>query len=300
MSLSNYKKAALQKLMDLKIDVAFQKVIGWEQHHNVTLTFLNEILNREPRQKIQRITVPSNYFYEENILAPVHFIGITKDSKKLHILINFFNRFDIVKRSLYYATKAYAEQSENDLQPVIFINLLSYELFNQTENFHAVYLLQEQHTGTPLPDVFELHFIEYPKIIRNFEAKKIDPWNDAKARWLLLLAIVDHRNGNVYNDIYKELDLISLRDDHIRAALNRWKELSQSKDEMEVYEERLKQTLEEEVEVREAKRREDEAFEKGAKKLQMEIAKKMLAEQMDIQSISKITGLSLKEIQELR
>lgn len=94
--------------------------------------------------------------------------------------------------------------------------------------------------------------------------------------------------------------MISLRDDHIRAALNRWRELSQSKEEMEAYEERLKQTLDVEVEVREAKRREEEAFEKGAKKLQVEIAKKMLAEQMEIQYISKITGLTLKEIQELR
>jgi len=298
--LSHYKKAALQKWMDLKIDVSFLKVIGWEQLHNVTLTFLNEILEREPRQKIQRITMISNPFVEENPLAPIHFTGISKDGKKLHILINFFNRFDIVKRSLYYATKAYADQKENDLHPVIFINFLSYALFNQTENFQTVYLLQEQHAGTPLPDAFELHFIEYPKLIRDFEAKKVDPWNDAKARWLLLLSIVDHRNGNVYHDIYKELDLISLKDDHIRAALNRWRELSQSKEEMEAYEERLKQTLDVEVEVREAKRREEEAFEKGAKKLQVEIAKKMLAEQMEIQYISKITGLTLKEIQELR
>ncbi|MED3661170.1 Rpn family recombination-promoting nuclease/putative transposase [Ureibacillus sp. FSL K6-8385] len=298
--MDNNRKAELQQWMDLKIDAAFQMVIAGKQHPSLAPTFLNEILNREPEQKIQRISMPSDSLDENNPAEPVHLIGVAKDGKKLHILINFLNRFDIVKRSLYYASKSYAEQNDNDLHPVICINFLSYELFSQTESFHTVYLLGEQHAGDFLRDVFELHFIEFPKLIRDFEAKRADPWSDPKARWLLLLAIVDHRNGKVYHDIYKELDLISFRDDHIREALHRWRTLSQSEKKMAVYEKRLKRTLEEEVDVRNAKRREDEAFQKGAKKQQMEIAKKMLEEQMDIQYISKITGLSLKEIQELR
>lgn len=291
--MNNYKKTALQKLMDLKIDIAFRKVLGSERH------FFNELLERSSQQKIQRITMQTHPLNEVNNLAPLHFLGFTKDSKKLHILVNLFNSFDIVKRSTFYATKAYSEQSYNDLHSVIFINLLSYDLLNHTEHFHTTYLLQEQQGGTPLPDVFELHFIEYPKLIRHYENKKIDPWNDAKARWLLLLAIVDERNNTVLDEIYKEVDLISLRDDSLRAALNRWQEVSQLKEEFEIYEERLKQTLETENDVREAKRREEAAFAKGVKKQQIDIAKKMLAEQLDIQSIAKITGLTLKEIQNL-
>lgn len=291
--MNNFKKAALQKLMDLKIDVAFKKVLGSEPQ------FFNEILERSSRQKIQRILMQAPALDEGDTLAPLHFLGITRGDKKLHILVNPFNRFDIVKRSIFYATKAYSEQSYNDLHPVIFINLLSYELVNQSDNYHTTYFLQEKQSSIPLPEVFELHFIEYPKLILDFERGKIDLWNDAKARWLLLLAIVDERNNKVFDEIYKELDLISLREDSIRTAFSRWQEVSHVKEEYEMYEERLKQTLEAERDVREAKRREEVAFAKGVKQQQIEIAKKMLAEQLDIQSIAKITGLSLKEIQEL-
>lgn len=294
--MNSYKKEVLEKLMDLKIDIAFQKVIGGER--NVLIPFLNELLERRPSNKIQRIFPAS--FFQENPLAPISFSAITVKGQKLHILLNFFNCFDIVKRSFMYAAKAYSGQSGHEMHPVIFINLLSYELLPPSENFYSIYLLKEQQTDTPLPDLLELHFIEFPKLLSDFLSRKINPWHDAKARWLLFLAMVDGRYGHVHEEIYKELDLISLKEDAMRLAFNRWHELSRQKEERSAYEERLKQILAEEKEVREAKLREEAAFEKGAKQLQISIAKKMLEEQMEIESIAKITGLTIREIQRLK
>ncbi|QBK25064.1 Rpn family recombination-promoting nuclease/putative transposase [Ureibacillus thermophilus] len=289
-SLNTYK---LQKLMDLKIDFSFQKVFGNE----LIIPFLNALLERPPKDKIHRILQsPAN---KDEDLAPLSFLCMTNTGKKLHIFINVRNSFDIVKHSLYYAAKAYSNQNYKDICPVFFINLLNYELLNQTESFHTTYLLKERQAEAPLLDVFELHFIEYPTLIKAFEAKKVNLWNDAKARWLLLLGIVDQRFGIFYEDLYKEMNLLSLRDEEIRLAFHKWHELSQQKKEWTAYEKRLQQTLDEEKELHEAKQREKAAYEKGVKQLQINIAKKMLADGMEIEYVAKITGLSLREIESL-
>lgn len=280
--------------MDLKIDYAFQKVFS----NDLIVPFLNALLERPPRDKIHRILQSSANKDED--LTPLSFLCMTNAGKKLHVFINLYNRFDIVKRSTYYAAKAYSNQNYKDLCPVFFINLLNYELLNQTESFHTTYLLKEQQAGAPLSDVFELHFIEYPTLIRAFEEKKVNLWNDAKARWLLLLGIVDQRFGILHEDIYKELNLISLRDEEIRLAFHRWHELSQQKEEWTAYEKRLQHTLDEEKELHEAKQREKAAFENGVKQLQINIAKKMLADGMEIEYVAKITGLSLREMELLK
>jgi len=40
------------------------------------------------------------------------------------------------------------------------------------------------------------------KLIKYWKAEKLDPINDVLARWLLMLGMVDRRNGKVYDDIY--------------------------------------------------------------------------------------------------
>lgn len=294
-----YKNTSLSKLMDLKVDVAFDQVFG-SAHQGSIVSFFNALLERSSQQKIQRIIKRDSFTDEKDSNTSIQYNALTKNGKKLILLVNFMNHFDIVNRSVYYATKIFSEQLLNDLHSVIVINLLSYDLLNQSESYHTSYLLHESKTTTPLNDFFELHFFEYPKLLEAWETKRVDPWNDAKIRWLLLLALIDARNDVVHGDIYKEIDLISLRDDHIRAILERWKEVSQSKEDYAIYEERLKHTLEVETAVRKAKQREDAAFEKGSKKKQLEIAKKMLDENIDLQAIAKITGLSLREVQALK
>lgn len=297
-NLNLYQKTPIEKLMDLKIDVAFHKVFSSVPQNN-RIDFFNALLERNSLQKIQRIVKPSNFEADKNTDAPLQYIGFIRNGKKVILLVNFINQFDVANRSVYYTTKVFSEQNDNDLHSVIVINLLSYELLNQSMSYHTSYVLQEKQTHVPLNDYFEIHFIEYPKLLEAWESKKIDPWNDAKVRWLLLLAIIDQRNDVLRKDIYKEIELIALRDNQIRSVLERWKEVSESKEEQESYLERLKHILEIESAVRKAKQREDAAFKKGLKKKQVEIAKNMLDENIDIQIIGKITGLSLKEIQEL-
>src|SRR5690625_963205 len=100
----------------------------------------------------------------------------------------------MVKRSLYYWSKVYTDPLQKgmgytELRPVIAINILNFGLFEQTERFHTSYHLYEDEERFKLTNVLEFHFLEIGKLIKNWKENKLDPWNNALAKWLLLLEI---------------------------------------------------------------------------------------------------------------
>ncbi|MEK5039116.1 Rpn family recombination-promoting nuclease/putative transposase [Sporosarcina sp. FSL K6-3457] len=102
----------------------------------------------------------------------------------------------MVKHSIYYWAGVYRDSlgknmSYKELPRVIAINILNFDIVKQAERFHTSYHLYEDFEGFKLTDVIEFHFIEMPKLIRDWQADKLDPWNDVLARWLLLLGMVD-------------------------------------------------------------------------------------------------------------
>lgn len=109
-------------------------------------------------------------------------------------------------------------------------------MLKHSKRFHTHYHLPEDGEKFQLTNLMEFHFLEMPKLIRNWKAEKLDPWNDVLARWLLLLGAVDHRNDCVYEDIFKELEEIAMKDESLRDAFGKWEELSATQEERLAYE----------------------------------------------------------------
>lgn len=227
----------------------------------------------------------------------------------------------MVKRSIYYWSGIYRSpmkksMSYKELQPVMAINIMNFNLFNQTIHFHTTYHLYEDHEYFKLTDAMEFHFLEMPKLINDWKQEKLDPWNNLLARGMLLLGIVDHRNGKVYEDIYKELEEIAMKDETLKNAFQGWDMLSAAGEEVLAYEARLKQVLDEEAAKREAELREQEALEKGRKEGQKkgrkegreegreegrklerrEMIERMLKNGMDIKTVAKFLNCSEAEV----
>ncbi|UTW68358.1 Rpn family recombination-promoting nuclease/putative transposase [Anaerobacillus sp. HL2] len=99
----------------------------------------------------------------------------------------------MIKRSIYYWAGVYRSPMKQkmgykELRPVIaFINILNFNLFQQTDKFHTSYHLYEDEERFKLTDVMEFHFLEMPKLIHDWKQNKLDPLNDILARWMLLL-----------------------------------------------------------------------------------------------------------------
>lgn len=185
-------------------------------------------------------------------------------------------------------------------------------LITKTELFHTTYHLYEDEEKFRLDDVMELHFIEIPKLLTHWKEDRLDPWNDVLVRWLLLLGMVDQREQTYYEGIYKELEAIAVKDEHLQDAFASWSEISVEPEGILAYRARLKEVLDEESFLKEAKLREKAAREegaelglqkglqKGAQQANEESARNFLAMGMEVEAIAQGTGLSVEHVQKIK
>ncbi|MYL57015.1 Rpn family recombination-promoting nuclease/putative transposase [Virgibacillus halodenitrificans] len=350
------KHVPLEKLMDLKVDYAFKQLFGSEKNKDITVIFLNAILKKSGRKVIKEIAFTSTESggeYVDDKQSRLDFLAITDENERINVEIQFTNKYDMVKRSIYYWAGIYRSplqkrMSYKELQPVIAINIMNFNLFQQTDRFHTMYHLYEDEEKFKLTDVMGYHFIEMPKLIRDWKNGNLDPWNDVLVRWLLMLGMVDYRNKKVYDDIYQELEAIAMKDKSVRAAFQNWEQLSMTQEEYFAYESRLKQINDEEAAQREAELRLQEAKEKairegreegkqqgkqeglakgrkegrkeglakgiaegkaegiaegkkeGEKSTQEKIARRLLMNDMDSETVAETTGLSIERVIQLQ
>ncbi|MDY0406730.1 Rpn family recombination-promoting nuclease/putative transposase [Virgibacillus sp. 179-BFC.A HS] len=325
------KRIPLNQLMDLKIDYAFKQLFGNEKNKEITVVFLNAILQKTGRNGIKDIAFTNteiNREYLDDKQSRLDLLVITDADERINVEIQFTDQYDMVKRSIYYWSKLYASpfgkgMAYKELRPVIAINILNFDSFEQTERFHTSYHLYEDEDQFKLTNVMEFHFIEMGKLIKDWKEDKLNPWNSILARWLLLLGMVDSRNDKVYDDIYQELEEIAMKDESLRETLKSWEELSMEQEQREAYEGRLKRILDEEAAKREAElnlqaaKREaelnlQEATQKAKQEGKLEgrregkkegeqvgklkeketIARRLLAKGMEIEFVVEATGLS--------
>jgi len=248
------KRIPLHRLMDLKVDYAFKQLFGNEKNKDITVVFLNAILQKTGRNRIKDISFSNTELggeYLDDKQSRLDLLVVTEAKEWINVEIQFANKYDMIKRSIYYWSGVYRQPFQRrmiykELRPVIAINILNFNLFDQTERFHTSYHLYEDEEGFKLTDIMEIHFIEMPKLIQAWKVEKLDPWNHALARWLLMLGMVDHRNEKVYDDIYRELEEIAMKDEQLRDAFQNWEELSMTPEEYFAYETRLKRVMDEE------------------------------------------------------
>lgn len=319
MSKKALKRIPLSKLMDLKIDFAFKKLFGTEKNKDITIVFLNAILKRTGRDTIKEVTFKNVEIVGEHRndkQSRLDILVTTQDNHQINVEIQFTNKFDMVNRSIYYWSCLYSHQSERgmgytELKPTIAINILNFTLLPETDLFHTTYHLYEDDEKFRIDDVMEFHFIEIPKLLNHWKENRLDPWNDVLARWLLLLGIVDQRKKKVYEDVYKELEEIAMKDDRLQDAFNSWNEISVEPDGLQAYRARLKQVMDEEAMVREAQLREEAlkkdahlreeaALEKGREQGVEKTARNLLVMDMDVETVAKGTGLSIDEVKALK
>ncbi len=130
------------------------------------------------------------------------------------------------------------------------------------------------------------------KFLALWHAEKLNPLADILARWLLLLGMVDARKNKVYDEIYKELEELAMKDEHLLEAFDVWQELSQSPEERMAYISRLKYILDEEAKY-------DHARDEGGNQKVLEFITTLLEDGLNVEKIAKYTRLSVEEVQKI-
>ena len=276
------------ELLNLTKDLVFQELFGKQKNKDITAHLLSLILNRE----IKNIDLDVNK----------RMLGNRKNSKtgRLDIRAKFNDGEDcnielqvepypyMDKRMLEYWGSMYdAKINSGDsykvLKPTISILIADYQITNlkHISKYHTIWNLREKdYPNTILTNDIEMHILEIPKINDNEMLK------DELVQWLRFIKEPEN----------KGVEKFMKENKYLKQARKELEHLSGDPDFKRLLESRagFLRDVDAKMEVAEEKGREE-----GKKQTQIEVAKKMKEENMDIEQISKITNLTIKEITEL-
>ncbi|MFP3669824.1 Rpn family recombination-promoting nuclease/putative transposase [Priestia sp. SIMBA_032] len=119
---------------------------------------------------------------------------------------------------------------------------------------------------------------------------------DQLVRWLLLLEASEDE------EITQVLEEIAMQEDQVlKKAMDEWERVSQDPEVLLAYEARRKALLNEKSALKRAEKKgKQEGLEEGREKTIKAMAIRMIQERIDRNVISKLTGLSIDEVEKLR
>ena len=280
--------------MNPKIDYVFKRIFGYQGNEEITTALLSSILKKQ----ISNLQLDCNPILEKDLLDDK--VGILDIKAKIDDCINcniemqVVDKKNIEKRILFYWSKMYNMSiKEGDdyekLEKSIAILITDYELegLKEIEKYITKWnIREEEYQKIILTDVMEIYIIELPKFERykGKTDKKLNSW----VKFIENPEVVDVKENKEVSKAKKVLEKIS-------------------QDEHERYLAELRQKY-----IMDQKAIEDAGFDKGFKAgeqhgmqqgIQQEkiaIVKNMKKQNIDIETICKVTGLTIEEIKNIK
>lgn len=275
-------------LLSPKVDFVFKRIFGNEKRPEILISFLNAVM--KPKNPITKVKIKNSDIDKEHIEDKYSRLDIkatTNNGEEVNIEIQVKNEYNMIRRSLYYWSKMYEGQlGEGDnyrkLSKTVCINILDFK-YLKNNRFHNGYRLKEIITNEELTDLEEIHFIELPKMK---EENNNDEVIDILEAWI---KFINNPGG-------KEIEKLEMNIEEIKKAKEELIRLSGDKIEVELYEQRKFAILDR---VSDLENAEKKGMEKGKKEGIFEVVKNALEQGLDIETISKLTGLTREEIKSL-
>ena len=287
------------RFINPKTDYAFKKIFGSEQSQDILISFLNavlyegnsvirelEILNPHLGPRIRGFK--DTYLDIKATIADGH-----GQTETVIIEMQVLNVEGFQKRILYNAAKTYSNQlaigdGYTDLQPVIALTIVDFEMFPELDQLISRFVLKERTYLTDYSSIYdiELVFIELPKF-----QKELADLETLMDKWLYFLKAARKLESvppsmGAVPEIQKAFAIAN------QANLN-----AQELDELEhqeifIQDQRnsIKKALSQGIE---------QGMEQGKLAAQRAIAQQLLGV-LDDEAISRTTGLDLEAIAQLR
>ena len=276
-----------------KSDVAFKKLFGNIAHKNILISFLNSVLNRPENLKIIDVIIndPANTPDRPSSKYSIVDLRCTDQDQNQYIVeMQVIDQKDYGVRAQYYAAIALARQLNsgekyNQLVPVIFVGILDFNLFNH-KNYLSHQLILDSETHAHELKHLEFHFIELTKF-----TKTETQLNNILDKWVYFL-----KNAEVLQKVPSTLQETEFIDAFDILAKSNWsnKELLEYDQYLDIWRSetsRIESALADGKTI---------GKEEGKNEEKIEIANAMLLNGFEISTITKITGLSLEQVQKLK
>ncbi|NMA95985.1 MAG: Rpn family recombination-promoting nuclease/putative transposase [Clostridiales bacterium] len=163
-------------------DLVFKALFGRDEANSkiILIDLLNELLKLKGKDRIEEVVYLNPFTLKEYSDDKGSIMDLkvkTETGERINVEVQLNNVDDFRKRSLYYWAKMYAEtinegESYINLRKSIVINLLDFNLIDETENYHTIYRIIEKDEGFKLTDDLEIHYIELKKFEKQMEKEK--------------------------------------------------------------------------------------------------------------------------------
>jgi len=287
---------------DPKNDIAFKKIFGDENKTEVLISFLDSILDFKDNKKIKSVTIANPYqtpAIKDLKHSVVDVKAINQDDEEFIVEMQVERDKNFAKRSLYYTSKSYVNQIDKAekyplLKKVYFIGILDFAIFD-TEDYISRHLILDEKTLKQELKDYEFNFIELKKF-----KLTLQECNTTAKKWIYFI-----QNAENFELIPKEYENI----EEFTIAFDSAKMYNWSKQELEVYDfvsmqegirlsaldtaklDGIELGIEKGIE---------KGIEQGIEQRNLELAKNSILQGLDNKTISLITGLDIKIVQNLR
>lgn len=278
----------------LSYDIIFKTFFSRKGNEKFLIDFLEALL----KIKIEEIKVKEEVNLEQLMVEEkggrLDLQAKLNDGIIVNIELQMKNNSNIEERTTFYSSKVISQETERgtdykDINKVIMINILGYNLLEFDEYISETAIVLDKHRNYEILTGIKWYFIELPK----FRNKNPD-MNEKLNQWLSFI-----------DDWDKEaVKMAEEKNDTLRAARIEMNYLTGDAEVRRMAELREKWEMDyvSGMNYAEKKGREEgikEGIKKGEKEKQIEIARKLLKKKMDIKEIAEITGLTEKEIENL-
>ena len=198
-----------QELLAPKTDLVFKALLTAGGDLELLASLLSSILDLDiGTEDVAVMNTELPRTHEKGKLSSVDVRVKLADGKQANVEIQVEDEHNMEKRSIFHASKLYADQMEPGMDykgicPAISINILDFA-FLPFEGYHNRYRLKNIWNGHELTDAFEIQFLELPKVPRKAGNSMIE-------LWLLFFAA---RSG-------EDLDMLAEREPIFEKALDR-------------------------------------------------------------------------------
>jgi predicted transposase/invertase (TIGR01784 family) len=289
---------ALSKFLDPKNDVAFRKVFGSEQHKDIVIHFINDILELKGNDQIENVDFLSPIQDPEIASKKQSIVDVlcrAKSGVQIIVEMQVAPTKGFEKRAQYYAAKAYSRQlnkgNEEDgkyynLKEVIFIAIASCIIFPDKKEYKSDHVILDKNSYEHNLKDFYFTFIELPK----FKKNNIAELKTIVDKWCYFFKHAPETS---------EEDLINIigSDLIIEKAYNALNQFNWSEPELLAYDEEIKR-------IRDNIAAMDYQYDKGKAEGEnnkaIEIALNLLRQNLPLDIISSATGLSHNELIEFK
>lgn len=278
-----------EQLMSLKVDFAFKELMNNEK---VRKGFIAVVLNI-PVETILKADILNTYLKKENEFDKQGILDVRiqlNDGMQINIEMQVLPFKSWEERVLFYNAKMYVDtigtgQKYSELKKVVSISILDFDLLPE-DYFHNSFSIRNNTKPYRIfSDKMEWHVIEMQKLKVTRDFTNLDDLS-------LWTAFIKESGEN------KELvKMLATKNEYLKTAYEELEKISADKQKRLEYETRQKALYDYNTLMYEARQ---EGKQEGEYNKAIEIAKESLGLGLNVDIISKITGLSVDEIDKLR